>query len=85
MRKRRILASIMVLGAIIFLPYWIYLPLLLTAMALLPFYWEAIIFGFLIDVLYGPDMHRLFSPAALSALVILVLLLPLRERLRLEY
>ena len=79
--RKRIAASLFVLAAILFLPYWAYLPLLAVAMVLVPFYWEAIVFGFLIDVLYGSG-GTLFSPAPLVTLLFLVILLPIRERIR---
>jgi len=80
--KRRIIGALILLLAILFLPYWVYIPLLFIATVLFPLYWEAVLFGFLIDVLYGQGHSWLLSPTALAALVILIVLLPLRERLR---
>ena len=85
MRKYRHLFSILNFLALIFLPFWIYLPLLFISIALLPFYWEGIFLSLLIDTLYGeigfsPDvMLRMFS---FWALVMLVCLLPLRRIIR---
>ncbi len=83
--KKRLVALLMLLLAIIFLPYWVYLPLLLAAILVFPVFWEGILFGLLIDVLYGWGVTAwpsLISPAALSALVLVIILLPVRERLR---
>jgi hypothetical protein len=66
--------------AVVFLPYWAYVPLIVAGALLLPFYWEAIILGFAIDTLYGT---RGFFPAALAAAALVALFIPLRERLRL--
>lgn len=84
MRKRD-LSSLILLITIIFLPYWIYLPLLLIATLLLPLYWEGILLGFLIDILHGRGITAfpsLLSPIAISVVILLIILLPLRERLR---
>ena len=73
----RTLANLFLILAIIFLPYWFYVPALIVAMAFFPFFWEGVLFGFLIDILYGEG----FSAGMLS-LAGLLMLLPLRERLR---
>ncbi len=80
--RDRLIATVLILGATIFLPYWIYLPLLVVAMALIPFYWEAIFLGFLIDTLYGPSSLNVFTSVAFWSLLMLVAIMPLRERLR---
>lgn len=81
----RPLATVALLLAIIFLPYWFYIPALLVAMAAFPLYWESILLGFLIDVLYGERINSLYSlawSASFLALIGLLLLIPLRARLR---
>lgn len=85
MSKIRISSILVVLLSIIFLPYWIYLPLLGAAMIFFPFFWEGIVLALLIDVLYGGGIGsfgELLSPMAFSATFLLIILLPLRERLR---
>ncbi len=85
MSKLRGGSILAVLLAIIFLPYWLYLPLLGAAMIFFPFFWEGIVLALLIDVLYGGGIGRvgeLFSPIAFAATLILAALLPLRERIR---
>ena len=81
----RIIGTLIVLISILILPYWSYVPFLLVAMVYFPFYWEGIFLAFLIDILYGNGigtLPSLVSPSALLALILLVILLPLRERLR---
>ena len=73
----RFLTTILVFLSIILLPYYIYVPALVLAMAALPLFWEGVFLGFLIDILYGSGVH-----ASLLSLAGLVLLLPLRERIR---
>ena len=66
--KKHLVTILILIFAILFLPYWIYLPLLLVAIVISPFFWEAIILALLIEGLYGPDMHglpSLISPLAL--------------------
>ena len=85
MINKRLLTTFFLMLAIVFLPYWLYVPALVLAMAFFPLYWEAILLSFLINVLYTPGWHTLwsiiFSPGFFS-LVGLLLLLPLRRRLR---
>lgn len=73
------------MASIILLPYWIYVPALVIAMAAFPLYWEGIVLGILIDVLYGAGIDSfstfIFSAGFLSLLGLLMLL-PLRERIR---
>jgi hypothetical protein len=82
MSKYRILSTTILLAAIIFLPYWLYLSLILVGMLAFPFYWEAILLSFLIEVLYGPGTLNLLSPLSISITVLLLVLLPFRERMR---
>ena len=85
MRRFRTISIIILFLATVFLPFWVYLPLIGAAMIFFPVFWEAIFFGLLIDVLYGGGIgsaSELFSPMALSAALILIVLLPVRERIR---
>lgn len=85
MNKFRLIATLVILFSIIFLPYWVYLTFLLAAMILFPLYWEGMVFAFIIDILYGrgiESLPELISPMAFSAMLILFAVLPLRERLR---
>ncbi|GEM_PF-2523150 len=82
---RRILGSLVILISILVLPYWVYVTLLFIGAVLFPFFWEGILLAFLISVVHGSEMAilpLLVSPLALSLLVVLILLLPIRESLR---
>jgi len=81
----RALGIAIVLLAILVMPYWVYVPVLLISIFVFPFFWEAILFGFLIDVIYGSGIDgfsSFISPFAFSALISLIILLPVRKRLR---
>lgn len=82
MRNLRPAAILVIFFSILFLPWWIYLPLLFIAVALLPMFWEGVFLGFLVDVLYGDLSLPFVSPVAFVTLVVLILILPLRSRLR---
>ncbi len=84
MNKKRILITAALFIAILLLPYYIYAPALIVAIVLIPEYYEGILLGLLIDVLYGADsMWSLWGfPFGLTAVVCIILLVPLREKLR---
>lgn len=85
MKDLRFIAVIIILLSVIFFPYWLYLPLLGAAIIFFPLFWEAILVALLIDVLYGGGIGRataLFSPMAVLATTLLLVMLPVRERLR---
>ena len=82
-RRYTTLASLIL--AIIFLPYYVYVPLLVVAIIIFPFFWEGVLAGFLIDALYGPEMHyffSVFSTLAFLSLVLAIIALPIRHRIR---
>jgi len=84
---RHIIGIIVLLVSILVLPYWIYIPLLFAALIFLPFFWEGILFTFLIGTIYSGNVETLslfFSPLALVVLLTLIILLPIKERLRLH-
>jgi len=83
--NKRLILSLVLLFLILFTPYYLYLLALVLAVVFVPFFWEVVILGFLIDVLYGPYSHIGLSfkfPVGITALILVVLLLPIRERLR---
>ncbi len=85
MMNKRIIATIILCLVVVISPYWIYIPLLVLAIFFFKFYWEGIMLGFLIDVLYGPTPHIGISfvfPFAIYASIFVLILLPLHERLR---
>ena len=76
---RRVLGSTVVLISILVLPFWIYLPILFIAIIIFPFFWEGILFALLVDTIYGSGIET-----ALYALILLIILIPIRENLRLN-
>lgn len=82
--KYRYIAVVILFITILFLPYWVYVPLLLGAIIVFPFFWEAILLGFLIDALYGRELSLLtpFFSTAFWCIVALAVMLPVRTRLR---
>lgn len=85
--KLRIVSVVVIFAAVVFLPYWVYLPLLGVAMFFFPLFWEGIIIALLIDVLYGGGVgaaREFFSPLAFGATVLLAALLPVKERIRIN-
>jgi hypothetical protein len=66
-------------------PAWVYIPIVTLGIGIFDFYWEGIILAFFIDVLYGTRVHMgisLFFPFALGAAALVLLLLPIKQRLR---
>ncbi len=80
LNSHRLLASLVVFLSIIFLPYWLYLPILIVVAIVVPFYWEAIPFWFLTEALYGFSL----SWWGVALLLFLIVLLPVRDKLRFE-
>lgn len=81
----RLMGLLVVLVAILVLPYWLYIPILFLVVILVPFFWEGILLAFLIAVLYGGELKgelEVFPSIAAYVLLFLVVLLPVRERLR---
>ena len=83
---QRLLATFVLLLAIIFLPYWIYAPLLFLALLYFPFYIEGLLLAFGIDLLYNPVASENLSsfPFAIGAFLILLVSLVIRDKLRLH-
>ena len=81
----RIIGLVCILISILVLPYWIYIPVLFVGIVLFPFFWEGIVLAFLINAIHGGNMEFpaiLTSSLALFVLVILIVMLPIRKRLR---
>lgn len=82
---RRVLGSVIILASILVLPYWVYIPVLFIGIILFPFFWEGILLAFLIEVIHSSGngvLSLLVSPLTLSALIVLIILLPIRKSLR---
>ena len=85
MSKRPFL-FVFLLVLILTTPYFIYLPILFFVIIFIPLYWEGILLGFLIDALYGTYPHlgvSFYFPVGIVATLLVIILLPLRERIRL--
>lgn len=81
----RFLGFVIILFSIFVLPFWIYIPILFMAVIFFPFFWEGILLGFFVDVVHGSGITSftsLFPSFAIYVLIALIILLPLRERLR---
>ncbi|KKW10112.1 MAG: hypothetical protein UY47_C0001G0060 [Parcubacteria group bacterium GW2011_GWB1_49_7] len=83
--KRRYITLAALILAIIFLPYYVYIPFLAVVIVVFPFFWEGVFAGFLIDALYGSEIHSffsIFSTFAFFSLSLAVIILPIRRRIR---
>ncbi len=81
----RALFTLVVFLALIATPYWVYLPLVLIGVVLFPFYLEAILFGLIVDIVYGGGTNGgalLGFPFGIVAAVLVLFSAPLREYLR---
>jgi hypothetical protein len=86
--NKRTLASIALVVAILAFPYWVYIPMLVAFVAVFPFYFEAIIMAFMIDVLYGARAYSgisFFFPFALITSLLVIMILPVKQYFRLHY
>lgn len=84
---RRPIFNLIALILIFIAPYWLYFPVLALGLILLPVYWEGVVLGFIIDVLYGADAHTgisLHFPFAIAASVAVLILYPLKKQLRIN-
>ncbi|PIP55949.1 MAG: hypothetical protein COX06_00575 [Candidatus Zambryskibacteria bacterium CG22_combo_CG10-13_8_21_14_all_42_17] len=82
---RRLLWSVIIFISIMVLPFWIYIPVLFAVIVFVPFFWEGILFTFLIEVVHNSGIEffsLLSSPLVISVLVALIILLPIRDRIR---
>lgn len=81
MSKIRVASVVILALAILFTPYWIYLPLLTLAAVSFPFFWEAVLLSLLIDTLYGEGFTGFYS-ISFAAILLVVVFIPIHERLR---
>ncbi len=81
----RIFSGVLILASIFLAPYWIYVPMIFLAAIIFPLFWEGIVFTLLIDTIYGMGVS-VFPPEAsmltVSMVALLLVMLPLRERIR---
>jgi len=81
----RILASIILLLSVLFMPFWVSAILALAGMAYFPFFLEAVFLFFLSDLLYGVPEPRLFNIVFVSfilALTCFIIIELLKNKLR---
>lgn len=87
MNGRNIVTIILCLFILSF-PYWVYVPLLVVGIVIFPFYFEAILLAFIIDVLYGTRAYIGFSfvfPFASIVALLVVMVLPVRRYFRIDH
>ncbi len=81
----RVLAFIILLISILFMPFWLSVILALAAMAYFSFFWESVLLFFLSDLLYGVKEIKFFNIYFVSFIVsfiILVVLELLKKKIR---
>ncbi len=66
---QRILASLILLLSILFMPFWISIILALAGIAYFSFFWEAIVLFFLSELLYGVNEIRLSNIFFVSLII----------------
>lgn len=82
----RIIVSMLLLVSIFILPYWLYLIFMLAAIVYFDFFWEAVVLGFIVDTVYATGLKGViesFPVIAVSAVVLVILSIQLRDRFRL--
>ena len=77
----RILASLILLLSILFLPFYISVILALGGIIYFAFFWEAFVLFLISDLLYGANEARFFHIKFVSALIVIFLII-LAEFLR---
>ncbi|MBI2673709.1 MAG: hypothetical protein HYX23_00290 [Candidatus Zambryskibacteria bacterium] len=81
----RLVGYILILVSILFLPYWVYLPVLFTGIIFFRFFWEGIVLAFLIDAVHNVLPATLItpvSPLTFAVLAALIIMLPVKENMR---
>lgn len=70
----RIIASVILLCSILFMPFWLSVILAFFAIVYFPLYFEAVILFFLSDLLYGAREARFFGIVVISFIIAILLL-----------
>jgi len=78
----RVITVIVLVLSIVLLPYWLYLPALVISMVYFRLFWEGIALAFLVDALYGYGTWFSHYQFSVYALIIFLILLPIRDNLR---
>ena len=71
----RILSFIVVLVAVVVLPWWLSIFILIGLTLYLPFYLEVLVFGFLLDTLYSADFSFPYTGLSVSTVFLLATIL----------
>jgi len=82
---QRILASLILLFSILYMPFWLSVILALAGMAYFSFFWEATVLFLLSDLLYGVSEARFFNIffiSFLTSLLVLILIEMVKRKLR---
>lgn len=83
----RLIADILIILVILWGPWWLMLTMLIVGILYFPKYYEAFIFGIVIDAVYGTSQSGFFGynvKYTLLTLVLLAVYLPLRKRFRIN-
>jgi hypothetical protein len=79
----RILASIVLLWSVLFMPFWVSVILAAIGMAYFPFFLEAVFILLLSDLLYGvPEFLNIALASFAAALACFIILELLKKKLR---
>jgi len=83
----RILASLVLLLSILYMPFWLSIILALAAMVYFSFFWESIILFFLSDLLYGTSEIRflnIFFVSTIISFLFLIIIELLKKKIRIS-
>lgn len=81
----RILASVVLLFSVLFLPFWVSVILALVGMIYFRVFWEAVALFMLSDVLYGAPQVKFFNLVFVSffvSLLVLIIVETLKKKLK---
>ncbi len=83
MIMKRVLFDLVLLATLFYLPWWCLFTFVAIGVYLFPFYGEAIVFGFLLDLLYGTNILYGFGIIGLvSSLGIFLIVLRIKKAIR---
>lgn len=71
----RILLSLVILGSIFFLPFWVSVILAVSGIIYFKVFWEVIVIFFISDLFFGIKEARFFDITIVSTILILIILL----------
>jgi len=77
----RILASVLLLISILFMPFWVSVVLALASMVYFSIFWEAIVLFLLSDLLYGVKEAK-FSGMIFISFIVAIIVLIIMELLK---